>query len=247
MTSEVSSSRTLRDEKTVAYFDEQVHDYSVDRLTFIACELARLASCSASLLDLGCGTGNTLAFLRESTGIRDLYAIDVSTKCLEATQARVGCPTYEGSILDDDLPGRIGRQFDFVIVAGVLHHLIGRTRRESKRYAKSAVHHALDMVSHGGYLVVMEPIFYPPMAMDAVFYIKKLMTIVTSRRIEIMGKWNNIGAPVVSYLTNEELIAMVEAGGRTEIIARDIDPDDQGRLGYIMSKTNTSLIARKVA
>src|SRR5215203_648033 len=101
------------DPKTVAYFDEKVHDYSVERLQFVAEHMRALARPGTSIIDLGCGTGNTLAYLKSGTGIDDLWGVDVSARCLEAVAARVGCPTYRGSILDEDLPARIGRRFDF--------------------------------------------------------------------------------------------------------------------------------------
>jgi len=234
-----------RDLQTAAYFDEQVHDYSLGRLDFAAQAIARRAPAGASLLDVGCGTGNTLEHLAQATGIEDLYGIDVSAKCLEAVRDRVGCPVHHGSILDDDVIERVGRRFDVVVVAAVLHHLIGPTRRASKGYASIAVHRALDLLEPGGHLVVLEPIFYPRLAMNGLFYVKKALTRLTSRRIEIGGTWNNIGAPVVSYLTNEELIRMVEADGRTEIVEQQIVPDDSVALSALISKTNTTLVARK--
>jgi 2-polyprenyl-3-methyl-5-hydroxy-6-metoxy-1,4-benzoquinol methylase len=234
-----------RDVKTAAYFDEQVHDYSVGRLSFAAEAIARRADAGASLLDIGCGTGNTLQYLGQAAGIEDLYGIDVSATCLETVRERIGCPVWHGSVLDDDLVERVGRRFDFVVLAAVLHHLIGPTRRASKGYASLAVHRGLDLLEPDGHLVVHEPIFYPRAAMDGVFYVKKALTGITSRRVELGGTWNNIGAPVVSYLTNEELIRMVEADGRAEIVEQEIVPDDSVSLSSLISKTNTTLVARK--
>src|SRR5215213_7255254 len=108
------------DPKTVAYFDEKVHDYSVERLEFVAEHMRALV--------------------------------------------RPG-----SSILDEDLPARIGRRFDFAVLAAVLHHLIGPTRRASKGLAESALRQALALLEPGGHLFVVEPIVYPPVAMDALF------------------------------------------------------------------------------
>ena len=241
-----TSQPITRDAKTEAYFDEQLHDYSVERLAFAAESIRRIAGPDASLVDVGCGTGNTLKYLCETTGVRDVVGVDVSGKALETVRERVGCPVYHGSVLDDDLRDRIGRRFDVAVMAALLHHLIGPTRAASKRQAALAVHRGLDLLAPGGHLVVLEPIFYPRVAMDAIFYIKKAMTSVTGRRIEILGEWNNIGAPVVSYLTNEELIPMMGADGRAEVVERNIEPEDLGRLGAVLSRTTTTLVARKL-
>ena len=63
-------------------------------------------------------------------------------------------------------------------------------------------------------MVVLEPVFYPPWTMDLVFYTKKAAATVTSRRFEILDQWNNLGAPVVSYYTNEDLREMATGDPR---------------------------------
>jgi hypothetical protein len=61
------------------------------------------------------------------------------------------------------------------------------------------------------HLIVVDEGFSPAKAVDAVFYLKRAVTRVTSRRIGILGEWNNIDPPVVFYYTNEQLVEMVQA------------------------------------
>lgn len=236
------------DPDTVAYFDEHVIDYGTFRLEPAAAAIARLGS-GGSLVDVGCGTGNTLKFLGEQTAIDELVGIDVSPRCLELTRERAHCETHLGSILDPEIAGRFAGRFDYAVVAAVLHHLIGRSRKESRRFAARAVEHSLSMLKPDGHLIVLEPIFYPSLAMDALFYAKKAITRLTSDRVTLFGRWdNNIGPPVVSYYTNEELFAMVEAGGRAKIVERDVEPEKLGRgVDAVLRKTNTTVVARKLA
>jgi len=159
----------------------------------------------------------------------------------------VGCDVHLGSIVDPGLATQIEQRFDFAVVAAVLHHLIGRTRAESRRYAQQAVHNAVSLLNPGGHLVVFEPVWYPRLVMDALFYVKKAVSSVTPNRVTFLDTWNNIGAPVVSYYSNEELLRMVTAGGRGEIVARDIEPDDLGRLNAVLNKTNTTILVRNLA
>ena len=208
----------VRDSETEAYFDAHTPEYDARRFALVAERIRALAGEGSSLLEVGCGTGNVLAYLREVTGVRQLAGLDVSARCLERARERLGCETHLGSLLDDELVGRLAERFDFAIVGAVLHHLIGATRRASRALARQGMANALSMVRPGGHLFVLEPVFYPSVTMDLVFYVKKLAMKVTSGRIEIFDRWNNLGAPVTSYYTNEQLRRMAEADPRAEVV-----------------------------
>jgi ubiquinone/menaquinone biosynthesis C-methylase UbiE len=235
-----------RDEETVAYFDQHVPEYGSARLEPAARFIKEHAGPGASLIDLGCGTGNTLEYLMSASGIVDVAGLDVSSNCLSKVEERLGCKTYLGSILDKDLVDRIGPNYDFAVVAAVLHHLIGGTRSESARHAELAVANSKRVLKPGGHLIVHEPIYYPAAAMSALFYLKKGLTRVTSRRVGLFGYWNNIGPPVVSYYTNERLEEIVQAGERADVVDRDIKVETvPTALRPVLRKTSTTLILRK--
>jgi hypothetical protein len=61
----------LADPKTVAYFDANVPEYSVKRLDHAAGFVRERVNGDSSLIDIGCGVGNTL----ESSGIASVAAI----------------------------------------------------------------------------------------------------------------------------------------------------------------------------
>jgi SAM-dependent methyltransferase len=203
----------LADPETVAYFDANVPEYSVERLEHAAEFIRERSSAGSSLIDIGCGVGNTLEFVAESTGVENLAGIDVSTNCLAKTAERVPCELHHGSILDRQFVDGIGPRFDFAMLVAVLHHLVDRTRRRSKRNAEAAISHALRLLRPGGLLIVHEPSFEPRLAMDAVFYVKRTISLVTRRRVPVFGYWSNIGPPVVSYYGVEELDEMARAEG----------------------------------
>jgi SAM-dependent methyltransferase len=242
---EGSAQTSVRDEATAAYFDSHVPEYSVERLERVAEFLRREAGPGSSLIDLGCGTGNTLAHLVATTPVEDVAGLDVSARCLERTREQVGCVTYEGSVFEPGVVDAVGRRFDFAVLAAVLHHLIGPTRAASRRYARAALDNAARLLVPGGHLLVLEPIFYPTLAMDAVFYAKKAVSRITTRRVPMFGYWNNIGPPVVSYYTNEELAAMVEAVPGLRIVEHHADRASLGPLlGRVIRKDDTTLVAR---
>jgi SAM-dependent methyltransferase len=242
----MAGTQVREDAVTAAYFDENIPEYGAARHEFAAEFIREHAGPGASLVDLGCGVGDTLAYVKEATGIEDVAGLDVSPRCLEQTRERVGCETFQGSIYDPAFAATIERRFDFGVLAAVLHHLIGRTRKESRRYAELALRNSVELLKPGGHLIVLEPVFEPRRVLDGLFYVKKGMSKVSSKRIGVGGYWNNIGVPVVSYYTNEQLAQMVSSTPGLTIVARDIDPESLGTVvDKIVRKTNTTLIARK--
>ncbi len=149
------------DAKTEAYFDTWTPEYDAARFAPAAEWIRRLAGEGSTLVDVGCGSGNVLAYLRAETGLRRLAGVDVSPRCLEQARQRVGCETHQGSILDAGLVERLAGRFDFAVLGAVLHHLVGRTRRASRERARLALAHAVSLVRPGGHVIVLEPVFYP--------------------------------------------------------------------------------------
>lgn len=239
---------TFHDADTVAYFDEHLPAYSTERLGYPAEFIRAHGGASNAVVDIGCGAGNTLAYLRDATGCEQLCGIDVSAGLLERTREGVpGCETHLGSILDGELVESIGPRFDFAVIAAVLHHLIGATRRDSEALATQAVRNSLALLRPGGHLVIVDEAFRPPRALDALFYLKKAMTRLTSQRVGILGYWNNIGPPVVSYYTAGQLLHMAQAEGRAQIVAEKRDPERLAPpAGALLHKDNITIVTRNL-
>lgn len=192
------------------YFEQYTPTYSLGRYTEVVDFLRTDVAEEASLLDVGCASGNVLKFISENVPIRDLAGLDISPAYLEQCAAAVqGCTTHLGSVLEPDLRSVVGRQYRYVLVGAVLHHLVGSSRKESVALAREGLMNAWSLVD-GGALILMEPTFRPHWLMSALFYIKRVVSRITSGRVSIFGHWNNLGEPVVSYLSHEELLA--EAG-----------------------------------
>jgi hypothetical protein len=103
-------------------------------------------------------------------------------------------------------------------------------------------------VRPGGHLLVLEPAFYPSWMMDVVFFVKTLAVRLTSRRLELFDRWNNLGAPVVSYYTNEELRQMVTEDPRAELVDLQSTPaylSSLQRAAFIRRREDTTLVVRR--
>lgn len=239
---------TEKDQATIAYFDKNVPEYSPERLRHLIATIKQFEKPQSSLADIGCGTGNVLATIKQSTSLKKLWGMDVSRMCLDKTKERVGCETLEGSILDDIFAKHSENKFDFVLVSAVLHHLIGKTRTESKHFARQAIANAMRITAPGGRLLILEPIFEPEMMMDAVFCVKKFVTKFTSERVGIGGYWNNIGAPIVSYYNFDELLGMIRTVPSAEVERTFIDERARSvmfRAAGISKAASASIVIRK--
>lgn len=238
----------LKDQRTVDYFDSHLPEYSDKRSVYIEDVLNRLANEESSLVDIGCGAGTLLKQIEKNTPIRKFCGIDLSEKILEKCKERVNCDVYLGSICDADFMGSVPEKYDFAIVASVLHHLIWKNRIQSMAFAKQAVENSLKVVKAGGYLILLEPTFRPAFMMSALFYVKKLVTKFTTERVGVFGYWNNIGEPVVSYFTHQQLIAMlasIDGCDIYETIAEKQEISWVIRMAGIWGRANSFVVLRK--
>lgn len=212
----------MQDKGTINYFDTNTPEYSVDRFESVIEFIKTKSLKNSSLIDVGCGTGNILELIKNQTKIKNLYGLDISKNCLLKAKERVSCGLFYGSILDTLFIESIHQKFDFVILGAVLHHLIGKTRKKSKKYALLAIQNSLKLLKKNGYLIIAEPVFYPPPLMSLIFYLKKIITKIINKRMTIFEKWNNLGAPVVTYYTYEQICEMISNFKNYSIIKTEI-------------------------
>ena len=239
------------DQATVDYFDRHCHEYGRERIKGVAKVLRPLIGPDARLVDVGAGTGGNLARLSRALGIDDITALDVSAESLERVrkrlpQADVACV----SVLEPAQMQPLAGQFDVVLMAAVLHHLVGPTRSASRRCALEGLRNAASLARPGGLVVVLEPVFTPRGVLGhvadpsgALFWTKRAVTLVTSERVPVLGYWNNIGAPVVSFYSFREVSNMVARAG-LEPLMRDEREQPLGAFDAVVSRGDATYIAR---
>ncbi len=207
------------DRKTQDYFDRHVPHFSnAGHLRFGVDFINASSSPTGSLIDLGCGDGSTLEVFQRSTRLTHLAGLDVSERYLGLARERTGCETLHGSLLDPAIVERHEGAFDFAVLSQILHHLIGPNRAASAALAQKAVRNAFRLLRPGGALIVFEPSYTPRALMTGVFWIKKALAAVSDGRIEIFRKWANIGQPIVSYYTPDQLREMVRETSSARIV-----------------------------
>lgn len=238
------------DEATVSYFDNHCHEYGRDRIRGLAKVLRPMLGEGTRLVDVGSGTGANLARLSKALRISDLTALDASAESLARVaerlpQARTQCV----SILDEQALEPLTGEYDVVVMAAVLHHLVGSTRRESKSLAEGGLMNAARLARPGGIVVVLEPVFEQRglgvllRPNGSIFWVKRVVTSVTSRRVPVLGYWNNIGAPVVSFYSGDDVAGMTSRAG-LELVHRDSREQRPGPIGIVARRADDTFIVR---
>jgi SAM-dependent methyltransferase len=220
-------------------------DYDRSRFGTAVSWVAEHAREGDALFDVGCGTGQMLEAMA-AAGVDRLAGCDLSAEALTTARERVEFTAHHRSILDEAFVTGLAASFRFVTMSAVLHHLVGRTRRASRLRAEHAVTHALRLLTPDGLLLIIEPTYSPGGAMTVLFWTKRVLGVF-GRRIEL-GRWNNIGAPVVSYYTPAQLRGLVaSAGGR--VLRRHDRPARLRRLPRILGirgRWETTLLVGRV-
>ncbi len=210
-TRKVASDDVTKDTATRDYFDQEVPRYGQNRFKFAVRFLNEHASPDATLIDVGCGAGKTLALLKQHTGIKNFIGLDVSSSSLEATARATGADTLHGSILQEAFVVANENRFDYAVLGAVLHHVIEKNRAESYAAAKLCIANTLRLLKPGGHLFIMEPTFEPRLITWAVFWIKRVIGPLVPGRLHVGPEWINIGQPIVSYYSEARLAEMVKA------------------------------------
>lgn len=225
------------------YFNQFTPHFDPRRFSFAVDFLRQNAHDDDRLLDIGCGDGATLAFLKDHTSIQHFTGMDISANYLDKVRKLVNCDVIHGSILDSHLIARYKDSFDYALLGSVVHHLIGRTRSESLQKAMMCFDNAWSLLKSGGYLMIYEPAHEPQWLMSVVFWIKKIVGSFSTGRLEIRKKWFNIGQPIVSYYTRQQIMALLEI--LTPQVSMEVIIIDQKKYGGIIQRSGLGLIVRK--
>lgn len=192
------------------YFNEHTPVYELERFRSAFEFMRKNAASGSTCMDIGCGAGNVLEYVKNELSLT-VSGMDFAENYVTQASKRCGCEIMKGSILDEAFIDGIKKEYDFVLMGAILHHLVGGTRARSERMARSAVRNAMKLLKKNGYLIVIENAYSPSFPMAAIFYVKRLMTVFSNRRVAFMNGWNNIGAPVVSFYSNEQIRRMIPA------------------------------------
>jgi ubiquinone/menaquinone biosynthesis C-methylase UbiE len=107
--------------------------------------IKRNASPGEMILEVGGGSGAFLDLVAESTNVKNAYNLELSYKSYRKQVNGAIC-LVGGDALN--LPFK-DCSFEWVVIKNLLHHLVGRTRGESKYFVKKAVDELLRVCKYG--------------------------------------------------------------------------------------------------
>jgi len=104
--------------------------------------------------------------------------------------------------------------FEYTVVKNLLHHLVGRTRRESKAFGKRAVEELMRVTKTGGYIIILDQYNRRRFFSAIIFYLT-LFCSIFSISFESFGWGKNV---IVSFLTPVETRDFLTGTGNIDIV-----------------------------
>lgn len=123
------------------------------------------------------------------------------------------------------------RSFEWVVIKNLLHHLVGRTRRESKMFAKRAVEELTRVTKVGGYIIILDQYNKHRFFSSVIFYLT-LFFSVFGISFKSFGWSKNV---IVSFLTPDETRDFLTKSDGVEIVySMENRLDVSGRYKYML-------------
>lgn len=164
----------------------------------------------SKILEVGGGSGAFLDLVLENTGFKKVYNMELVYNTYKR-QVNGGISLIGGNALD--IPFK-DCSFDYVVIKNLLHHLVGRSRRESKLFAKRAIEELTRVTKDGGYIFILDQYNRHRLFSSVIFYLT-LFFSVFSISFKSFGLGKNV---IVSFLTPDETMNLLTGRGNVEIV-----------------------------
>lgn len=123
------------------------------RADFLAAPMAN--DKKVQVLEIGCGTGEIAYWIAEKKAFVNILGTDICEPFIQYAKQQYQLSNLEYDILDFNHPEKLnGKQFDYIIGNGILHHLYYGLDEALLQFKK--------LLLPGGKIVFMEPNIYNP-------------------------------------------------------------------------------------
>ena len=181
------------------------------------------------------GSGVFLDLVLENTFIKEAYNMELVYEAYRK-QVNEGICLMGGNALH--IPFK-NSSFDWVVVINLLYHLVGRTRRKSKAYARRAIEELTRIVKDGGYIIILEQYNRHRLFSSILFYLT-LFFSVFGISFKSFGWGKNV---IVSFLTPDEIKNFLTGTGNVEIVlSRENRLDVSKKLKYTLLMSDIGLL-----
>lgn len=226
------------------YFDirNTYYDRAKRNIKFLELKFIKENAITGKFLDIGCSSGSLSSIILKNTEIEDYIGLDISYKSLKSSNLKITKIQADAEFL----PFK-SNSMNIVNAYNLMHHLIGKSRGESKNNILKVINEMCRVVKKDGFIIISD-IFYdgriiPKSVPILIFYLlkflpssilknfdkdyeKKLRTCFFSSR-----EWDVI----IGKYAKKINLHWKESIGRNESTLRKILLHDCGEINYIFS------------
>ncbi len=173
------------------------------------------------ILDFGCGDGAFIKCLLNDGIDATFFGTDVSHIMINMAKQNISNSKVELFVADGfKLPLKPEVKFDLIHADSVLHHIIGNTRKKSKRLVKELLKELSNRLDENGCLVIEELYYdsylFPNLTSSLIFYGLKLINFIRLDINKILKEFSR--GLEVNFFCNEELSDLLKKYGEPHII-----------------------------
>ncbi len=150
-----------------------------------------------------------LDLISSETSIKDFYNCEIVPETYRI-QVNRDTNLIGSSVLN--LPFK-NDSFDCMIIKNLLHHLVAKTRKESKENVKRATMELIRVVKDTGHIIVLEQYNKYSFLASIVFHLTLFVSLF-GIGFKSLGWGNNI---IVSFLTPDEIKTLIEKQDKAEV------------------------------
>jgi len=210
------------------YFDQHAHNHQYHRVPHyyepIINYLKKLEPTNRKkILDFGCGDGFFIKKMIEAGIKGEFFGTDLSSSMIKLAKEKIQDKDVCLFLADGyNLPLRTGVKFDIIHIDGVLHHIIGKTRKDSITKVEKIIINLGERLSENGILLIEEFDFIsyiiPSITSFFLFYCLKLINLFNLDLSKISSEFQP--GLEVNFFNDAQLKKILEKFGTVQQIRK---------------------------
>lgn len=203
---------------------------------------------SRKILDFGCGDGIFIKCMIDNNLKGELFGSDISLSMINLAREKLDYDKVELFLADGfQMPVNSNVKFDVIHVDMILHHLIGKTRKASKKLVNKMLDILMNMLSENGTLIIEEHIstsfLIPSFGSFVAFYGLKFLNFF---HLDVNKIVDEIQPGLeVNFFHEKQLVKILEQYGTVKRIRKETSTPTKFRRLFLVKEIGTMSFAVK--